>query len=206
MISQVRRISLILAFVCLTAAAIGCATTAEESAVTPVATGTPAPEGVLQAREAVLAFLRDGANECVPPKQARWTVEAVAEPPAGYDVYRSHSGDCIMTITVPADASEDLVYHVALGDGLSGFCWQAVVDARGQILLSGNAAQTYPALGNPAASYCVEHGYRFEIVNLETGQQCGMCVFDNGRMCNGWAFFHGICTPENAPAVEPAGL
>jgi putative hemolysin len=154
------------------------------------------PAGVLDAREAVLDFLRDGANECVPPRQAAWTTESIANPPAGYDVYRFHSGGCAMTITVPEESADEPVYHVALGDGATGFCWQAVVDERGQILLTGNAAQTDPTIGNPAQLYCEQEGYSFEVFTSEAGQLCGKCVFEDGRSCNAWAFFHGACTPE----------
>ena len=170
-------------------------------AVTPAPTESAAPEGVLQAREAVLAFLRQGANECVPPKQAAWSVEADSAPPAGYDVYRFESGGCRMTITVPRSPG-DTIYHVALGDGPTGFCWQAVVDANGQVLLTGNAAQSEASLGNPAQTHCEARGFTYEVVTTAAGQQCGTCVFDNGRSCNAWAYFHGACTTENASALD----
>lgn len=93
-------------------------------------------------------------------------------------------------------------YHVALGDGPTGFCWQAVVDATGQILLTGNAAQTDPTLGNPARAYCEARGYTFEVVTRKGGDLCGMCVFDDGHVCNAWAYFHGACTAENASVMD----
>lgn len=179
----------------------GCATADTPSeAVTPAA--DLVPQGVMQAREAVLAFLREGANECVPPKQAGWTMEAEAEPPAGYDVYRFESGGCRMTITTPRAAEEAVLYHVALGDSPTGFCWQAVVDANGQVILTGNAAQTDPTLGNPAKTFCEARGYTYEVVTREGGDLCGMCIFDNNHACNAWAFFHGACTLENAASIE----
>lgn len=157
----------------------------------------------MMAREAVLEFLRDGANECVPPRQAGWTMKEEPQPPAGYDVYRFESGGCMMTITTAVEPADSPIYHVALGDGPTGFCWQAVVDANGQILLTGNAAQTDPTLGNPAQAYCEEHGYVFQVVTRPGGDLCGMCVFEDGLICNAWAYFHGACTPENAPTPEP---
>lgn len=175
------------------------------AAVTALATEATdqVPEGVMNARESVLKFLRDGANECVPPKQAAWRAEAAADPPAGFDVYRFLSGGCTMTITVAQESTDDPIYHVALGDGATGFCWQSVVDGHGKILLTGNAAQTDPTFGNPAKNYCEQAGYKFEVVTRASDQVCGMCVFDDGRMCNAWAYFHGACTPENAPTPEP---
>ena len=157
-----------------------------------------APAGILKARDSVLDFLRQGANECVPPVQAGWQLDDIPNPPDGYKVYRFLSGGCAVTITVSEEATDDPVYHVALGDGPTGFCWQAVVDSRGQILLTGREAQTDPTLGNPAKNYCEQQGYLFEMMTLNSGQQCGMCVFDDGRRCNAWAYFHGACTPENA--------
>lgn len=181
-----------------------CGGGAESALATDAATATPeAPAGVLAARDAVLSFMREGAMECVPPEQAGWTVSDVANPPAGYNVYRFQSGGCAMTITATEEVSDDMVYHVALGDGVTGFCWQAIANARGQVLLTGNAAQTDPTYGNPAQSYCEQNGHTFEVVTLDSGQLCGQCLFADGRACNAWAFFHGVCTPENAPTVEP---
>lgn len=195
-----RPIAAVLAIVIL-ATAVACGGTAEPSAAdaAPTAPADDVPAGVLSAREAVLDFLRQGANECVPPEQAGWTLDDVPNPPEGYDVWRFLSGGCAMTITAAEEPTVEPIYHVALGDGPTGFCWQAVVDDRGQILLTGNAAQSDPTLGNPAQAYCEQQGYAFEVVAQESGQLCGMCVFDDDRACNAWAFFHGACTPENAP-------
>ena len=190
------RLFLLCGFLTLALWLPGCAGAATETA-TAVPTENAAPEGVLQAREAVLTLLRQGANECVPPKQAGWSVEAEPEPPAGYDVYRFQSGGCRMTITVPQVVGETELYHVALGDGPTGFCWQAVVDANGQVLLTGNDAQTDPTLGNPAKAFCEARGYTYEVITRAGGSLCGVCVFDDDLACNAWAYFHGACTPEN---------
>ncbi len=199
--SLFRKAVAILATICILTAATACGAPGEPEAIgtTPAADAAEIPASVLAAREAVLEFLREGANECVPPRQASWTADAIADPPAGYDVYRFHSGGCAMTITVPQAAADNKVYHVALGDGASGFCWQAVVDGQGQVLLTGDAAQTDPTIGNPAQLYCEEQGHTFEIFTSEAGQLCGKCTFEDGRSCNAWAYFHGACTPENAP-------
>jgi putative hemolysin len=171
--------------------------TIAEVTVTPAPT-SEIPDGILKSRDSVLDFLRKGANECVPPEQALWTGEAITDPPAGYDVYRFHSGGCAITITT-AESTDEPIYHVALGDGATGFCWQAVVGANGQILLTGNAAQSDPTLGNPAKNHCEHQGYKFEIVTKDSGQLCGMCIFEEGHSCNAWAYFHGTCTSENTP-------
>lgn len=170
---------------------------------TPTAPADSVPEGVLAAREAVLAELREVVVECVPPKQATWTQDDVPVAPEGYNVYRFLSSDCAITITVSQEPTDDPIYHVALGDGATGFCWQAIVNARGQILRTGAEAQTDPVFGNPAKNYCEANGFTFEMVALSSGQMCGRCTFDDGRSCNAWAYFHGACTPENAPTPEP---
>lgn len=193
----------ILAVLLLGTAMTACGGAPEPPAVASTAPVDDAPAGVLRARDSVLDYLRDGANECVPPKQAGWTADDVANPPDGYDVYRFLSGGCALTITTAAESPAEPVYHVALGDGATGFCWQAVVDDHGQILLTGSAAQTDPTLGNPARNYCQAQGFTFEMVTLASGQQCGQCTFDDGRACNAWAYFHGACTPENAPEPAP---
>ena len=185
----------------------GCSTQAAEPAFEPAPTilpeGATIPEGVMEARETVLAYLRDGANECVPPEIASWTAtDRSASAPAGFAVYQFKSGGCTMTITTPAASEEAPIYHVALGDGVSGFCWQSVVDDKGNIVLTGEAAQTDHQLGNPAKSYCESQGYTFEVRTLANGSKCGVCAFEDGRSCNAWAFFHGACTPENAPASD----
>lgn len=170
---------------------------------TPTAPADSVPEGVLGAREAVLAELRKGVVECVPPKQAKWTQDEVLVAPEGYDVYRFLSSDCAITITVSQELADNPIYHVALGDGATGFCWQAIVNHRGQILRTGAEAQTDPVFGNPAKNYCEANGHTFEMVALSSGQMCGQCAFNNGLSCNAWAYFHGVCTPENAPTPKP---
>lgn len=204
----VRRLGLSFAMLLMLAAAAcrpalsGDADPTADAALAATAVAVDVPAGVLQAREAVLEFMRTSANECVPPAGAAWRVEKDADAPAGYDVYRFRSEGCTMTITRPETETTGMHYHVALGDGPTGFCWQAVVDSRGKVVMTGNAAQTDPTLGNPAETYCTQQGYTFQVVELETGGQCGMCVFDDGRMCNAWAFFHNACTPENAGTID----
>lgn len=192
----------IILILCLT---VSCGGEAEPEATgfTPTAPADSVPEGVLNAREAVLAEVREVAIQCVPPKQAKWTQDEVPVPPEGYDVYRFLSSDCAITVTVSQEPTDDPIYHVALGDGATGFCWQAIVNRRGQILRTGSEAQTDPVFGNPAKNYCEANGYTFEMVTLSSGQMCGTCNFDNGLSCNAWAYFHGACTPENAPTPEP---
>ena len=48
-------------------------------------------------------------------------------------------------------------------------------------------------LPNPAAVKCEEDGYIYEIREDESGGQYGVCIFDDGSECNGWAYFRGEC-------------
>jgi putative hemolysin len=201
------RLIILLGLLVVVLSVAGCGAQAAEPAVEPAANvlpeGATIPDGVMQARETVLAYLRDGANECVPPEIARWSAtDRSASAPAGFDVYHFESGGCSMTITTPAASTEAPIYHVALGDGASGFCWQSVGDEHGKIVLTGEAAQTDHVLGNPAKAYCESEGHTFEVRTLANGSKCGVCAFEDGRTCNAWAFFHGACTPENAPASD----
>jgi hypothetical protein len=168
--SQTIRAMALLTFLLMGIGLASCAGGANNAPAADPATATPeAPAGVLAAREAILDFMREGAMECVPPEQAGWTVSPAPNPPAGYEVYRFHSGECAMTITATQEMSDDMVYHVALGDGVTGFCWQAIANDRGQVLLTGKAAQTDPTYGNPAKRFCEENGYTFEVVTLDSG-------------------------------------
>jgi len=53
---------------------------------------------------------------------------------------------------------------------------------------SGNA----PGMANPAAVYCRELGYEYEIADTDEGQS-GACIFPDGSQCNEWSFLQGKC-------------
>ena len=53
---------------------------------------------------------------------------------------------------------------------------------------SGNA----PGMSNPAAVYCQELGYEYEVVGTDEGQS-GTCIFPDGSTCNEWSFLQGKC-------------
>ncbi len=171
------------------------------------ADATPAvdiPADVLGAREAVLDFLRDGANECVPAENAPWQARAGGEEaPEGFGLYYFTSDGCAMTVSYPLPASEDTVYHVSIGDQTTGYCWQATVSAAGKILQTGSAAEPGDVPENPAAVYCREQGYQYEVREQADGSRCGLCVFPDGSTCVSWAFLRGQCQPGDRPAEGP---
>jgi putative hemolysin len=182
--------------------AVGCAGGVEVPTATAVPTETvTAPAAVVVVRDAVLDFLREGANECVPPVGAVWQTSTGGEQtPAAYALYRFTTGDhCTVTVSYLLESENDPVYHVALGHGASGFCWQALVDGRGHVLKTGVAANSDPDVGNPAAIYCEAQGNVFEVVTQPNGLQCGYCVFSDGSRCNGWAYLHNECQPGDEP-------
>ena len=57
-------------------------------------------------------------------------------------------------------------------------------------------------IANPASVNCVDKGYGLEIRKDASGGEVGYCVFGNGRECEEWAFFRGVCN-ENGTAVSP---
>lgn len=62
-------------------------------------------------------------------------------------------------------------------------------------------------LANPSATYCVEKGYNYEIRNNEDGSQDGVCIFHNGKECEGWAYYRGECDENGviAPLLAKEG-
>ncbi|MDD1671013.1 MAG: DUF333 domain-containing protein [Methanomicrobiales archaeon] len=49
------------------------------------------------------------------------------------------------------------------------------------------------ALANPAAVFCEEKNYRYEIRRNPDGSEYGVCIFPNGNECEEWAFYRGMC-------------
>ena len=47
-------------------------------------------------------------------------------------------------------------------------------------------------LANPASKFCAEHGGHLEIRHGEQGEY-GVCILENGKECEEWAYFRGEC-------------
>jgi|GEM_PF-2222363 len=45
---------------------------------------------------------------------------------------------------------------------------------------------------NPAATYCIEMGYEYKVIDEPSGQR-GICIFLDGSQCNAWDFLKGKC-------------
>jgi putative hemolysin len=171
----------------------GCAQQAQEAQ--PAATASPgvrAPDAVLAARRAVVDFLRDGATICVPPAGATWRTSTGAAP-EGFEVYLFESEECFMIVANPLPATGETLYHVALHNSVIGFCWQAHVDADGQIVATGTRAEMPQQLSDAAAAYCLEQGNEHEVKEQADGTRCGVCTFADGRSCKAWAYYQGMC-------------
>ncbi len=174
-------------------ASAACSQPAQE--VGPTATVLPvlrASDQALAARRAVLGFLRDGANECVPPAGVSWQTSAGAAPD-GFEVYLFESEGCFMSVANPLPAAKATIYHVALHNGVTGFCWQAHVDAQGEVVASGTRAEMPQPLAEAAAAYCLEQGFEHTVKEQADGTRCGVCTFDDGRSCKAWAYYQGMC-------------
>jgi putative hemolysin len=56
---------------------------------------------------------------------------------------------------------------------------------------------------NPAAVYCADQGYRYEIrTDPVTGVQTGYCIFPDGTECDEWDFFRGSCGYNYVPSSQ----
>jgi putative hemolysin len=62
-------------------------------------------------------------------------------------------------------------------------------------------------MANPAAVFCEDEGYKYEIRTADDGSESGVCIFDDGSECGGWAFFRGECAPGNPVGMaNPAAV
>jgi putative hemolysin len=179
--------------------AVSCATT--EGAVKPTADETvevEVPEEVIVVREAALEHLRTIAQIMVPPRSTPWqsaTNDDFVE--TGTSVYLFSAEDDKLSVSYPSPATDETLFYVALRNATLDFCWQAFVDAEGNIQSTEYDA-VEPGMTNPSALYCEEEGYTFEIRTREDGKQCGACVFSEAEddVCNAWDYFYGNCAPS----------
>ena len=50
-----------------------------------------------------------------------------------------------------------------------------------------------PGTPNPAAVYCQQMGYQYDVREDEAGNQYDVCIFPDGSECDAWCFFKGKC-------------
>ncbi|MCA9918979.1 MAG: DUF333 domain-containing protein [Anaerolineales bacterium] len=155
------------------------------------------PDEVMVVREAALEHMRTIAQIMVPPESTPWNMvhnDDFVE--TGTSVYLFSAEEDKLSVSYPSPASEDTLFYVALRNASLDFCWQAFIDAEGEIQSSGYDT-VEPGLANPSAQYCEDQGYMFEIRTRDDGKQCGACVFSDAEddMCNAWDYFYGNCSP-----------
>lgn len=56
----------------------------------------------------------------------------------------------------------------------------------------GDATPLDVGIANPAADNCLQQGGELEIRQGDGGEY-GMCIFADGRECDEWALYHGVC-------------
>jgi putative hemolysin len=153
------------------------------------------PEDVVMAREAALDYLREIAAIVVPGSDVPWEVtQRAPEYFDGTEVFLFQSEEYRLTISYPTAADENVVYYAALRNQTLDFCWQAFIDANGQVETT-DYEELEPELVNPARVHCEENGYTYELRTREDGRICAACVFDAENACNSWDYFHGTCVP-----------
>jgi putative hemolysin len=200
--AQLRHFAIAASFALLFAALAGCSTPLIPAAE---ATGDELeiPPEVLKAHEAALDFLHEGAYGITPSPVVDWQSSIGGENmPEGFGIYFFTVDSSIMTVTYGLPATEDTLYHVSYGDSVIGFCWQAMVDARGKIVYTGRDAELGATLENASYVYCTDQGYQYDVQAQTPGGLCGTCIFPDGSACNGWAFLRGQCAPGDRPAAS----
>ncbi|MCW5876313.1 MAG: DUF333 domain-containing protein [Anaerolineales bacterium] len=75
----------------------------------------------------------------------------------------------------------------------------------GGLLWYFNSTQDTTALANPASAYCVEQGGRHEVRTDGSGEY-GVCVFNDGRECEEWAFYQDNACAGPAGMPNPASV
>ncbi|MGD8813649.1 MAG: C1 family peptidase, partial [Anaerolineales bacterium] len=72
---------------------------------------------------------------------------------------------------------------------------------QGQGILNEDHSTTAISMGNPAAVYCTEMGYQFEIVMTDAGLK-GVCHLPEGLTCDAWKYLEGLCGQEYSYCAE----
>jgi putative hemolysin len=69
----------------------------------------------------------------------------------------------------------------------------------------GTPAVTTPvsALPNPAAVFCREKNYGYEIRRNPNGSEYGICILPGGIECEEWGYYRGDCPAVSTPATTP---
>src|SRR5271157_3963725 len=58
---------------------------------------------------------------------------------------------------------------------------------------STNPSNNQTALANPASQKCIADGGVDKVLYNSSGQQYGVCLFNDGSVCDEWAYYSGQC-------------
>ena len=79
-----------------------------------------------------------------------------------------------------------IIFALVFVTGVAGwYIWLSGAEAENKLI----------GVANPAAVYCSELGYTYEIRNAPEGQ-IGVCIFPNRTECEEWGFYRGMCGKE----------
>ena len=72
----------------------------------------------------------------------------------------------------------------------------------------GTAPTPTPQIPNPAAVYCKNLNYTYEIRTNPDGSQYGVCILPDGTECDEWSYYRGICPRDikNESVSNPAAV
>jgi putative hemolysin len=76
---------------------------------------------------------------------------------------------------------------------IAAAAWIASIAACSESAAPPREATESVALANPAAEHCVEQGGRHVIEAAPTGDEFGVCYFEDNRQCEAWALLRGEC-------------
>jgi hypothetical protein len=112
--------------------------TPTQAGAEPVATVTKteagAPDQVVAARDAVLAYLSDQYGEDAPASGLTWAEErATPEGLVGAETYRCTAEEWVITISYPVVAPDQVAYQVVVSNPSTAFQWQGEVSAAGDV-------------------------------------------------------------------------
>jgi len=93
-----------------------------------------APEDLLAARDAVLAYVREQYGDQAPALELSWMEELTSPElvPGGIS-YRFTAEDCVVTVDTAVVPPEMRVYRMSVGNPTTGFWWEGRIDATGQV-------------------------------------------------------------------------
>jgi len=131
----------------------GCAPATDSTSPlpTPQTGGQPSqPSDPAGARDGVLAYLAEDYAGQAPAPDLAWTKKRTTpQGLVGSESYEYTAGDWVITVSYPVAAPENVVYTIVVANQATGFQWEGLVDAAGQVTES--TSERTPAPGGGQA-------------------------------------------------------